>query len=77
MTGINIALTDKVCHEYGMRLIVNFLRCTDLLDLTVGHDNDFIRHGQGFFLVMGDIDEGDTQLFVHGHKLQLHLFSHF
>ena len=76
MTGVNVALTDKVRNKYGMRLIINLLRRTDLLNLTVGHNHNLIRHGQGFFLVMGNVDEGDTQLFVHGHQLQLHLFSH-
>lgn len=54
MTGVNVALTDKVRNKYCMRLIINLLRRTDLLNLTVRHNNNLIRHGQGFFLVMGN-----------------------
>ena len=33
---------------------------------------DPIRHGQGFALIMGDIDRGHAELFMEMSKLDLH-----
>ena len=41
------------------------------------HDRDAIGHGQRFFLIMGDDDEGDADLMLQADQLQLHLFSEF
>ena len=69
LSVVNVALSDKVRYEYVFRLIVDFFRCADLLDHTVGHDNDFIRHRQCLFLIVCDIDKGNAKFFVHRHQL--------
>ena len=34
------------------RLVVDIFRCTDLLDVSLIHDNNRVRHGEGFFLIV-------------------------
>ena len=42
MAGVNIALANKVCHEYSIGLVVDLFRCTDLLDLSVRHNDHLV-----------------------------------
>ena len=42
---VNVAGTDEVSDISVDRLIVDIFRRTDLLDDTIVHDNDGIRHG--------------------------------
>ena len=56
-------------------LVVNILRGADLLHLAAVHDHDGIRHGQGLFLVVSDIDKGNVHLALQTLQLQLHLFA--
>ena len=72
----NITLADKISHESILRLVVDFFRRPDLLDCSIRHDYDFIRHGKRFFLIMRHIDKGDPQLVMHGFQFQLHLLAH-
>ena len=60
----NVAFADEVCHECVLRLVVDLLRGTHLLDVALVHDNDGIGHGQRFFLVVGNVDEGDAELIL-------------
>ena len=62
---IDIRFADEVGNEGIGRLVVDFFGGADLLDFAIAHDDDFIRHREGFFLVMGDVDEGDAELLVH------------
>ena len=72
----DIALTDKVSDKRIFRLIVYLLRGACLLDNTIRHYYDFVRHCERFFLVVRHIDKCDAKLFMHGFKLELHLFAH-
>ena len=47
-------------------LIVDGLAVADLLDHALVHDGDAIGHGQRFTLIMGDVDEGDTDTLLDG-----------
>ena len=76
-TGQDVAFADEICNKTVGWLIVDFLRCSHLLDFTVFHNNDFIGHGKCLFLIMGDEDEGDTNLLLNPLQLILHLFSEF
>ena len=58
----DVGVADKVCHESVLRLIVDVLGGSDLLHLAAVHDDDGVGHGQGLFLVVGDVDEGDVHL---------------
>ena len=47
------------------RLVVYLFRGADLLDDAVLHDDDAVGHGEGLFLVVGDVEEGDAQALMH------------
>ena len=72
----DITLTDKICHESILRLVVDFLRSSDLLDVTLVHNYDSVRHGKGFFLIMCYIQESDPQLVLETDQLVLHILAH-
>ena len=71
----NVAVTDEVCNECVLRLIVDVFRCADLLDITLVHDNNRVRHSKRLFLIMGDIDKGDTKLVFQTDQLVLHILT--
>ena len=73
--GNDITLTDKVRHKSILRLIVDFFRCSDLLDIPLIHDHDRIRHGKCLFLIMCYIQKGDPQLIFETDQLILHILS--
>ena len=53
-------------------MIIDLIRRPDLLKASVVHHSDRIRHVDGFFLIMGDIDKGDPQLLLQALQLVLH-----
>ena len=71
----NVALTDEIRYEGIFRLVVDLLRGTHLLDITLVHDNNGIGHGQRFLLIMGDIDKGDAKLIFQADQLVLHVLA--
>ena len=73
--GYNIALTDEVGHKRIFRLIINLLRGSHLLDVSLVHDHDGVRHGQSLLLVMGHIDKGNSQLILKAYQLVLHILA--
>ncbi len=73
--GEQIALADEVGHEGVLRLVVDALGVADLLDAAVVHHHDGIGHGEGFFLIVGDVEEGDAQFLLHALQFQLHLLT--
>ena len=60
----DIGFPDKACNKTVFRFIVDIYRRTDLLDFAIIHDNDRVRHGQCFFLVMCDIDKGNSNFLL-------------
>ena len=71
----DIALADKVRDKGIFRLIVDLLRRSHLLDITLVHDNDRVGHRERLFLVVGDIDKGDSQLIFQADQLILHVLA--
>ena len=63
----------KSATKSVFRLVVNAFGGADLLDIALVHDHDGVGHGQRFLLVVGDIDEGDTQLVFQTDELVLHI----
>src|SRR5689334_25306485 len=53
--------TDKVRDELAFGLEVNLARGAFLNDQSGIHDGDYIRHGEGFDLIMSDVQSGDSQ----------------
>ena len=72
----DIAFTDKVCYEGICRFVVDVSRGAYLLYFSLAHHHDGVAQGQRLLLVVGHIDEGDAQPFVHLLQLQLHVLSH-
>ena len=73
----NVAFANEVGNEGVFRFIVNHLGCADLLNGTVGHNDDRIRHRKRFFLVVRNVDERNAKTFVHCFKFKLHFLTHF
>ena len=46
------------------RPVVEVGRAAELLDAPLVHDRDAVGHHQRFFLIVGDVDEGDAQFLV-------------
>ena len=57
----DITLSDKVCYKSILWLIVDIFRRTHLLNIALIHNNNRIGHGKGFFLIVSDVDEGNTK----------------
>ena len=72
----DVALADEICHKRIGWFVVDIGRRSYLLDFSLAHHHDGVAQGQCFFLVVGNIYEGDSQTIVHLLQLQLHVFSH-
>ena len=59
-----VAVADEVGHKCVFRFVIDFFGRTDLLDIALVHNHNGVRHGKGFFLVMGDIDKGNAQFIL-------------
>ena len=53
-------------------MIIDLIRRPDLLKASMVHHSDRIRHVDGFFLIVGDIDKGDPQLLLQALQFVLH-----
>ena len=73
----NVAVSDKVCYKGVLWFVINILRCSDLLDISLIHDNDRIGHGQSFLLIMGNVDKSNAQFVFQTDQLILHVLSEF
>ena len=62
--------TETPCNEHVARHIVQVLRGIDLLDDAVLHNHDTVAHGHSLGLVVGNVDEGGSQLLVGRHPDQ-------
>ena len=66
---------DEVGDETVGRMVIDLPRRTNLKNIALAHDGDVVRHGQRFFLVMGDEDEGDAGFVLQPLQLDLHFLS--
>src|SRR5271165_4956373 len=64
---------DEAGDERRLRPLVYLDRLSYLLNPAVVQHRDPVAHGQRFFLIMSDVDEGDADLALHPQQLQLHL----
>ena len=53
-------------------MVVNLIRSADLLKLPLIHYHDPVGHINGLFLVVGDIDKGNSKLLLQSLQFQLH-----
>ena len=67
-----IGFADELGDERGPGILVDLGRRAQLSEPGISHHADPVGHGEGLFLIVGDIDEGGAQLLVQGLELQLH-----
>ena len=72
-----VGLAQEVRDKSGSRKFVQFLRRAHLLNLAVVHHGHGVRHGHGFFLVVGDVDEGQADFRLDLLQFHLHLAAQF
>ena len=61
---VHLRRSDKSCNEQVARCIVKVLRCIDLLNDSVFHNDDSRSESHGFCLVMCYIDDRCAEVFV-------------
>ena len=57
-----IVMADERGNEGSPRLCIQIRRACGLLDLSLVHQMDHIRHDHRFFLIMRDEDRGDAEI---------------
>ena len=67
-----VVLADEAGSEPAPGILVDLLRRIVLLDAAAVHNDDPVAHGEGLFLVVGDIDEGDAQPLLQAPQFHLH-----
>ncbi len=71
----DVHVADEVRDEAGVRRFVDLGRRGHLDDLAVAHDGDAVGHGHGLFLVVGDDDEGQAEVLLQVHQLELRFLA--
>src|SRR5215212_9897376 len=72
--GEHVGLPDQVGDEAVVWALVERGRVSYLLDLALVHHRNPVAHGERLFLVVGDVDEGYTDLVLQVLEVELHLF---
>ena len=73
----DVAVTNKISNESVFRFVVDVLRSSDLLNVSLVHDDNCVRHCQCFFLIMCNIYEGDAEFFFQTDQFVLHILAEF
>ena len=63
---------DEIGDEDRARRVIDVLGRADLFHPALVHDRDAVRHGEGLFLIVGHVDEGDPHLALNSLQLDLH-----
>ena len=66
---------EEVRNKTRGGLFIDLGRRTDLLHLPAVHHGDAVGKRHGFFLIMGDHDEGNPGSFLNGHQFELGVFA--
>ncbi len=56
-------------------MIIDLARCTYLAYLAVVHHRHSVRHGESFFLVVGDKNKRDAGFVLQAFELNLHFLA--
>ena len=67
--------SEEARDERRRRRFVQLGRRAELLDAAAVHDRNLVGHRHGLFLVVGDVDEGDSDVVLDPLQLELHLFA--
>ena len=73
----DIGRTDEIGNIGTFRQSVEFFRCSKLGNAALVHQRDFVRHGQGFFLIVCDEHRGDPRFLHQIENDVTHLHAHF
>ncbi len=63
--GTDIRQSDESRHEACLRIQVDRVRVSHLLDPALVHHHDPVRDGERLVLVMGNVDRGDPEPLLH------------
>ena len=69
---VHLRCSDKSCNEDVNGLVVKLLRCINLLNKTVLHNNDSGCHGHSLDLVVSNVYEGGSNSLMELCKLSSH-----
>ncbi len=72
-----VGFSEELGDELGFGFAVEFDGCAELDDLAFLEERDFVGHGQGFFLVVGHIDGGDSRVFADVADLESEVVAEF
>ena len=74
---VQVPAKTTVIGETGTEMILRsgYASAVDLVDNAAVHDNNSVRHGEGFFLVVGYINKSNAELLLNLFKFNLHFFS--
>ena len=75
MTGEHVRLTDERGDERTRRLVVELVRCGELLDPALVDHGDAIGHHQRFLLVVRDVENRHAERLLQALDLELHLLA--
>ena len=70
-----VDVADEVADELGLGVIVDLIGRTDLLDVALVEYGDAVGQGQGFLLIVGDVDGGDAEIPLHLFQLVAQLYA--
>ena len=71
----HVHVADEIGDETRVRRLVDLGRRRHLHDLALVHDGDAVGHGHRLFLVVGDDDEGQAELLLQVHQLELRFLA--
>ncbi|CAI8383314.1 MAG: Uncharacterised protein [SAR116 cluster bacterium MED-G04] len=58
---IHLGAADKLRHKHVLRVFIKLDRGADLFNIPATQNNDLVRQGHRFDLIMGDVDHGCPQ----------------
>ena len=73
--GQAVVFADELGDEGIGGLLVQFVRCRQLLHHALVEHADAISHGQGLGLIVGDVNHSDAQIVVDVLDFVLHLLA--
>src|SRR5690348_1327459 len=71
----NVGISNKLGHKTCCWVPVDTLWCVDLHNAPLAHHGNPIGHSERLVLIVGDIQDGDTQALLNRFHLKLHLVA--
>ena len=74
---LDLSILGEVVKNVSANIAGTDIAMPTITDHALTHHGDPNRHGQGFALIMGDIDEGDSGALLNRPKLSTHVLPKF